>query len=719
MIENATAPKSAARGLVCAAILTIVASTAVASHVGESLTIDQQLVSATNQLTSALAQWERGSGPQRDAGVATLTQLAQQRQAIMIQLLQVDATIAGARMLPRPLRAKLPAQAQAFVEQEVHVRGDAQAQVADDFANGRSKVRYKLSGGAGTAELNIYHADPTGGVRELNKMAGKKVALDAMRVGDNLVILDKKRVQIEAAGGSGGSTGGTPMAAGPVVQGNQKTLSILLNFSDKAVSCSAADVAGRLFGASGATVNNNYAASSRGLVTFSGAAIGPFNINYSSTGSCDYSGWANAADALARAAGHDPAQYQRVNYVTAGNSNCGWSGLAYMPGKQSWVQSCTATGLFSHELGHNISLHHAATPTSEYGDGSDPMGAARLVDHNGANRAMAGWMPAGSMQDIGSSGSYTLASLSTNSTTSAPQVLRLPKADTNEAYYVSLRTPVNLDSGLSSPYVNTISVHRATGTLPTKTYLMQNLATGQSFSDATNGITIANQGVSGNAATVSVSIGGSACARTAPAVAVAPGSQTAAPGTTVGYSVTVTNRNSAACGTSSFNLAQGLPTGFSGGFSASSLSIAPGASASANWSVASAGNAAQTTYTLDASAVDSAAAGNATTGHASYVVYSAPAPTNDTTPPAVSISSPSSGATVKGNRVTISANASDASGIQAVEFYVGGSLLARDTGAPYTANWNLRKVASGSHTIRVVAIDNAGNRAESSINVTK
>jgi chitinase len=91
----------------------------------------------------------------------------------------------------------------------------------------------------------------------------------------------------------------------------------------------------------------------------------------------------------------------------------------------------------------------------------------------------------------------------------------------------------------------------------------------------------------------------------------------------------------------------------------------------------------------------------------------------DTTPPALVIGSPAAGGIVSGRNVTISATATDSSsGIQAVEFYVDGTLLARDTSTPYTANWNLRKASKTTHTIKVRAIDNAGNAAEQSIIVT-
>ena len=691
----------------------VAAPLAHASHIGESLTLDQQLITSNDQLLGALAQWQKLSGPLRAAGVANLVQLAQHRQEHMILLLQSNPTVAGARMMPASLRAKLPPQAAVWVEQEVHVQGNVFAHVADDFAAGRSKSTFKIQGRGDPNALNIYLADPTGSERDLHRMSGKQASFVAMRIGNNLVLLDKKTVQLQAAAStSTTSSTSTLVATTTVVQGDQKTLSILLNFNDAAISCTANDVANRLFGttAGAATVNNNYQQSSRGLVSFSGQAVGPYAIPYSSTGTCDYAGWATAANTAAKAAGFDPATYTRVNYVTPRNSNCGWSGLAYMPGQQSWVQSCTATGVFSHELGHNIALHHAATPTSEYGDYSDPMGAASVVDHNGANRTMAGWMPAGSVQDVGIGGSYPLASISTNAAATSPQVLRIVKPDTSEYYYISLRQALNLDSGLSTQYVNNISVHRATGTLPTKTYLLQSVGAGQSFVDSVNGLTVTNQGVAGGLATVGITFNGGSCVRSAPLVSVSPTSQTAGPGVAVNYSVNVTNTNTAYCGSSTFNVGQGMPTGFSGSVSAPSLSIAPGASASAGWSVTSATTSLPATYTVTATATD-ATNGSAGFNHASVIVYT------DATAPTVSISSPLAGSIVSAGRIALAASVSDNTAVKSVEFYVGTALIATDTSAPYTATWNARRATPGAYSITVKAYDAAGNVGQQAISV--
>jgi hypothetical protein len=711
------APRAGVHGLLLSAALLGAPMLASASHIGEALATDQQLVSANNQFLAALSQWEKLSPSLKASNLAGLVQLAQSRQQVMIALVQTDAKVAAARMLPKSLRARIPAQAAAYVEDDVHVQGSSFINVADNFASGISHATFKIVGNAGSTPQSVYLADPTGTERDLHKLAGKKLTFDAMRVGTYLVLLDKKKVQsqdLQAAGSTTTSTSTSSLqAAGTVVQGDQKTLSILVNFTDKALACTAADVSNRVTGTLGATVNNIYKDSSRGLVSFSGTAVGPFNINYSSTGACDYSGWGAAAEAAAQAARIDPALYTRVNYVTPSNSTCGWSGLAYMPGRQSWIQACGSTGVYAHEFGHNLSLHHAGTPTAEYGDVSDPMGGAQAIGHNGANRVMAGWQPSGTVQDVASGGLYSVSTVSNNTIVSTPQVLRMAKPDTAETYYISLREAMAYDTPLSSTFVNTISVHRATGTLPTKTYLMQVLAAGQSFNDATNGITITNQGVTSNVATVGVTMAGAVCARYAPSVSLTPSSQTALPGGTINYTMTVQNNNTAACGTSTFSLSQVVPTGFTGSLSATSLALGAASSGSVNWAATSGSGTVNGTYGLDATATDTGATTSKSSNHASYIVY------NDTLPPVVSFSNPASGAMLTGNKpFSIAVTASDASGIQSVDIYVDTVLLAHDTGTPYTASWNLRKATKGSHTIKAIATDNAGQVTETSVNVT-
>jgi hypothetical protein len=86
----------------------------------------------------------------------------------------------------------------------------------------------------------------------------------------------------------------------------------------------------------------------------------------------------------------------------------------------------------------------------------------------------------------------------------------------------------------------------------------------------------------------------------------------------------------------------------------------------------------------------------------------------DTTPPTVSITSPSAGATVSGT-VRIQAGASDAqSGVATVQFFADGQLLGTSTTSPFRINWDTRGIAHGTtHILTAVAVDRAGNTTTS------
>jgi glucose/arabinose dehydrogenase/regulation of enolase protein 1 (concanavalin A-like superfamily) len=90
----------------------------------------------------------------------------------------------------------------------------------------------------------------------------------------------------------------------------------------------------------------------------------------------------------------------------------------------------------------------------------------------------------------------------------------------------------------------------------------------------------------------------------------------------------------------------------------------------------------------------------------------------DTTAPTVSVTSPSSGATVSGT-ANISANATDDVGVTKVEFYVDGSIKSTDTTSPYNFSWDTTSSANSSHSLVAKAYDAAGNIGTStSVSVT-
>ncbi len=99
------------------------------------------------------------------------------------------------------------------------------------------------------------------------------------------------------------------------------------------------------------------------------------------------------------------------------------------------------------------------------------------------------------------------------------------------------------------------------------------------------------------------------------------------------------------------------------------------------------------------------------------------AETNDSTPPTVSITAPTGGATIQ-NGQAVTASASDAgSGVQQVEFrycsgwscsFASGTTIGSpDTTSPYSVTWSSMP-ANGTYTIVARATDNSGNTADSS-----
>jgi hypothetical protein len=83
------------------------------------------------------------------------------------------------------------------------------------------------------------------------------------------------------------------------------------------------------------------------------------------------------------------------------------------------------------------------------------------------------------------------------------------------------------------------------------------------------------------------------------------------------------------------------------------------------------------------------------------------------TPPAVSLTSVVSGATLSGT-VTVSASASSSVGIAGVQFQLDSANLgASVTSSPYSISWDTTTASNGTHVLTAVAQDTAGNSATS------
>ena len=110
-----------------------------------------------------------------------------------------------------------------------------------------------------------------------------------------------------------------------------------------------------------------------------------------------------------------------------------------------------------------------------------------------------------------------------------------------------------------------------------------------------------------------------------------------------------------------------------------------------------------TNYTLAVDAFDA-------TGNSSpkTTVMVSTLPCADTTPPTVTMTSPTNGSTMTGT-INASANATDNVGVTRVDFFRDGVSSGSDTSSPYTIPVNTTTIANGSHTFGARAYDTAGN----------
>jgi hypothetical protein len=92
----------------------------------------------------------------------------------------------------------------------------------------------------------------------------------------------------------------------------------------------------------------------------------------------------------------------------------------------------------------------------------------------------------------------------------------------------------------------------------------------------------------------------------------------------------------------------------------------------------------------------------------------------DTTPPTVSLTAPTAGATVSGTTVSVTATAADNDTVGGVVFEVDGNVIGNeDLTAPYGITWDTTPLANGIHTLTAIARDPTGNSTTSgSVQVT-
>jgi hypothetical protein len=487
-----------------------------------------------------------------------------------------------------------------------------------------------------------------------------------------------------ALSASGVTAAASGVAIVPNTFGAQRTLVVLVNFQDLATQPYTPQTA---YSVTFTTTSNFYRSSSFQQTWWEGDVAGWFTLPISSA-SCDTASIQNYARQAAQAAGYVLANYSHLVYAFPQVGACSWWGLSNVGGSpsNSWINGSYQLKVVGHELGHAIGLYHshslscgtavyAATgcSSSEYGDTLDIMGNPTSDDFTAAQKERLGWLNSGTQPPIAAvsaSGTYLLGPYEAQDA----QVKALKIAGPNgTSYYLESRQALGVDSSLvgNVNVLGGILLHNFTPGNANSSYLLNAtpggswnapaLAAGASYTDAAAGVKITPVSVAPSGASVQVEMTAPVCAHANPSLSLQGPSQPVTPGAAASFAVTVVNNDPPACGASAFDMASTVPSGWTAFYAGSVANLAPGASAAVTLQVTAPGGTPDGTYTVLASAGNSAAPGYSATASASATVYTPPPPVAVTVTVATGQPSYRAGETVQ-IRVTVTAGSAPLSG---------------------------------------------------------
>jgi hypothetical protein len=551
---------------------------------------------------------------------ANLRDVASQRHELLAALIETDPAEVLRVALPDEMRAGLPTAVRDDVEQRVEVEGEIEV-MYEDWEDG-SRLCYWLNVGGERLSLH-FTSDP-----QANLLTGSRVHVKGVRLGESIALQSSK----EALSASSGSDVETmAVTVPPNTFGEQKVLVLLVNFQDlQTQPFSVTQVQNTVFG----TVNSFYRESSYQQTWLAGDVYGWYTLPISSS-TCDTSAIATYAKQAAAAAGVNLSAYNRQVYAFPSLSTCGFTGASTVGGtpSQSWINGSMTLRTVGHELGHGMGIYHGRAldcgsqviggtcTTIEYGDSLDILGQPGVTGHShAAQKERLGWLGYGSspgITTVQANGTYWIDPY--ESIGSNPKALKVLKSidsvtGVKTYYYVEFRRPIGFDSFISgnNNVMNGVMIHTSVDPYYRDNYLLDMtpetsswsdaaLVVGRSYNDPNINVTMTPLSVSNSGASVAISFGPQPCVPANPYMTLAPSAcQWVSPGSAITYQVSLSN-NDNGCTASTFNLQATVPSGWSAVFNNSSLTLSPGASATALLTITSPSSAPVGFYNVVAS----------------------------------------------------------------------------------------------------------------------
>ena len=401
----------------------------------------------------------------------------------------------------------------------------------DDFAGGRSTVRYELETASGTIEI-------APGARAAELTPGTQVRLTGVqRDAGHLSLKGTGTVEALAAAAPVRAAGTTRAA---LVQ--RSTAVVIMGSNVAPADLVPATASAVMFGAGAGSVDHYYREQTFQQIGFSGEVLGPFNASGIAPSTCDDDRYLTQAETLAAASGKPLTAYQHVIVVMPDTPACPFSGEAIVSGRNVWVNGGASFDLatLAHELGHNLGVYHAgkldcgpapvASPLAgscidpetnanvQYGDPFDPMGYFTPTRQMSALFKSKIGVLGGGVQVLGKAGDYHVSPLEQPS---GIRALAIP-IDDSRSYIIDVRAAGGSydNYGASDPAVRGVMIRRdawSSSSYPHSLLVNTHAATssdwhnapllvGETFTDAANGVTVQLLSLDAGGATVRVSM---------------------------------------------------------------------------------------------------------------------------------------------------------------------------------------------------------------------
>lgn len=247
------------------------------------------------------------------------------------------------------------------------------------------------------------------------------------------------------------------------------------------------------------------------------------------------------------------------------------------------------------------------------------MGMSGITGHfNAFSKELLGWITTGSgnVLSVEAEGSYLLEPVETprNGGAKGLKIRRGTDDVTGKPlwYYLEYRQAIGFDSFVEgkSGITGGVIFHLATEDDPQSNLMLDMipnsglrdlddsaLLVGQTYSDVQAGITITTEWADGNAASVRVTFDNDQCVQASPSIALSSSQLVSGvAGSSASYKLNVTNNDTNACSSSSFNVGANVPSGWSS--THESLTLVPGESKAVEISVASSDSVQEGSYDI-------------------------------------------------------------------------------------------------------------------------